>query len=138
MNYSSKHIEESARSKKLTRTGLSQGEQQFIEKFNPIKIHIDSKNTDGSLRVDFPNEKVDYFIKIWSENIKPGYWCEYVGPRTGFIFKLPSNEFKHIELKNNASQSEINKIMQLYIPKWRIDQDLWQWIYSCDIFTDWI
>ncbi len=138
MKRSTKDLENSARIKPLTRTGLSKEEQKYLDQFNTLGISIDSANSDGSLRVDFPNDKVDEFIKIWSKNVSPGYWGEYVGSKTGFIFKLPDGEFEHIVLTDNDSQTRINKKMQIYIPSWRIDQDLWQWIYSCDIYTEWI
>ena len=138
MQRTSEELSRSAKEKTVTRSGFSRAEQIHMDRFIDLNILIDSKNSDGSLRVDIPNDKIAEFIKIWGQLIAPGYWCEYVGPKTGFLFKLPSGEFKHIEFTDEYSQLQINKMMRNYIPSWELSQDLWQWIYSCDIFTEWI
>jgi len=129
----SQDIEQSARNKKATMSGFSKGEQKNFDEYKKLGIVVNSTNPDGAFRVDIPNDKVNEFVELWSRFSEPGYWCEYVGPQTGFVFKSPDGEFKHIVLTPETERSisvEMKKFTGKYNP------DIWQWIYQCDIFTD--
>lgn len=135
MSLTTQQIQRSVRRKKESLSGFSKGEQKDIDEYKKLGIRIVSSNKDGAYRVTIPNDKVNDFAELWGRLADPGYWCEYVGPQTGFLFKSPSGEFLHIILATETEQqisTEMQKFTNHYNP------DMWQWIYSSDIFTDWI
>jgi hypothetical protein len=135
MNISSEEIERIARNKKESLSGFSKGGQKNLSEYEKLGIVRVSENSDGALRVSIPNDKVNEFAARWGKLSEPGYWCEYIGPQTGFLFKSPEGKFRHIILTPDTEEQisiEMQKFTNHYNP------DIWQWIYSCDIFTDWI
>jgi hypothetical protein len=133
MQRASKGIEQSVRNKEVTMSGFSKGEQKDFDEYKKLGITVDSTNPDGALRVDIPNNRINEFVELWGQLSEPGYWCEYVGPQTGFVFKSPAGEFRHIILSPETEQL-ISEEMQKFTGKY--NPDMWQWIYQCDIFTD--
>ena len=112
-------------------------EQSSLNVFKSLGITEVRTNDDGVLIIDIPPDKAEEFVQLYLKVMKPGRWNEYVGPQTGFYFKMASGEQRHIEL-TDKTQPKINKTIKEFIPNWDENENLWQWLASIDIYTDWL
>ncbi|MDO8487802.1 MAG: hypothetical protein Q7S31_00610 [bacterium] len=127
-----------AASKKSCRSCIMLEELPYLDKFRELEIREIETNKDGVLIVDVPTDRVDEFVDLYTQVMKPGRWNEYVGPKTGFLFKMPNGEVRHLLLKNTDDQKEINRSLQEFISDWNPDADLWEWLAGIDIYSDWL
>jgi len=129
---------EIAASKKSCRSCIMVEELSYLDEFGDLGITEIQTNKDGVLIVDVPTDTIDRFVDFYTKVMKPGRWNEYVGPKTGFYFKMPSGEIRHLPLKNGTGQKEINTTLREFVSNWDLDTDLWQWLANTDIYADWL
>lgn len=128
---------EIAANKKAYRSCIMVEELPYLHKFHELGITEIETNENGVLIVDVPMERIDDFVDLYTEVMKPGRWNEYVGPKTGFYFKMPNGEIRHILLNSTEGKEKINKTLQEFIPNWDPNTDLWKWLASIDIYSSW-
>jgi|GEM_PF-4314340 len=129
--------EELVQTKKYYRSCIMIEELKYLEDFKKLGIIEIRKNNNGVLICNIPLNNIEEFVKLYLKVMNPGRWNEYVGPTTGFYFKMINGETKHIEL-TDTTELEINKTIQKFIPNWDINQNIWEWLKSIDIYEDWL
>ena len=114
-------------------------ELKYLDRFRKLSIEEIRNNKDGVLIVNVPSDKIDEFVNLSLELMKPGRWNEYVGPKTGFYFKMPFGEKLHYILDDNSFE-DIKRTLQIFLPDWDIKskEDLWIWLSTVDIYSDWL
>ncbi len=114
-------------------------ELKYLDRFKELDIEEIRTNKDGVLIVNIPLDRIDEFVNLSLELMQPGRWNEYVGPRTGFYFKMPSGEKLHY-LLNDDGWVDIKRSLQIFLPNWKIEskEDLWNWLPTVDIYSDWL
>lgn len=108
-------------------------EQPYMNRFIDLGVKPIFTNKDGVIVVDIPSEKIQPFVQLYLELMKPARWNEYVGPLTGFYFKLPDGNQKHIILTKD-NENEIKENLKIFIPSWDTSVSLWDWLASIDIY----
>ncbi len=129
---------EIAANKKLCRSCIMVDELSHFQEFEKLGITKIGTNKDGVFIVDVPTDKIGGFVNLYTRVMKPGRWNEYVGPKTGFYFKLPDGEIRHLLLKGADGQREINATLREFVSNWDLDTDLWKWLAGIDIYSDWL
>lgn len=137
MNETTNTYKITAANKNRCRSCIMLEEQQYLERFRKLGIEEIFTNKDGVLVVDIPTENIDDFVKLYCKVMRPGRWNEYIGPRSGFYFKMPSGETRHIIL-NTTNEPLINKTIKEFIPSWKPKHGIWKWLASIDIYADWL
>lgn len=122
--------------KSMTRSCIMVEELVHLDRFKSLGVIELKTNKDGVLIVDIPSDKVDAYVDLYTQLMRPGRWNEYVGPKTGFYFKMPNGDNKHIELTKTSGQKEINSVLRQFISNWDLETDLWKWLASIDIYSD--
>ncbi len=114
-------------------------ELKFLDQFKGLGIEEVQKNKDGVLVVNIPLDKIDEFVDLSLKLMNPGRWNEYVGPTTGFYFKMPTGEKLHFLIDGNGF-NQIVRTLKVFLPSWKLtsEEDLWKWLASIDIYSDWL
>lgn len=126
-----------AENKKVYRSCIMVEEQKYLDDFLKLGVKAVFTNKDGVIIVDIPLESIDEFVEMYLKVMKSGRWNEYVGPKTGFYFKMPDGTTKHI-LLNEESKETINATIKEFIPNWDIKNDLWVWLSTLDIYKEFL
>lgn len=126
-----------AKNKPCCRSCIMVTEQLFMDDFFKLGIKKVNVYKNGAYVVDIPVGQMDNFVKLYCRLMQPGYWNEYLGPKTGFFFKKPSGLVKHFRLTPNNIKN-INLTMREFIPNWSLDTDLWDWLANVEIYSGWI
>lgn len=114
-------------------------ELKYLDRFKELEIMEVGTNKDGVLIVNIPIDRIEDFVNLSLELMQPGRWNEYVGPVTGFYFKMPSGEKLHYILDDQGFEN-IKKTLRVFLPTWKIDnkEELWNWLSTVDIYSDWL
>lgn len=114
-------------------------ELKYLDQFKELDIEEVRTNKDGVLIVNIPPNRIDDFVNLSLELMQPGRWNEYVGPTTGFYFKMPSGEKHHYLLDDNGFE-DIKQTLKIFLPNWNLQtkKDLWDWLPTVDIYSDWL
>ena len=84
-----------------------------------IKQKLDNINAvydieDGKYYLTkIPKSRISEFEKIIKDNLKSGFWNEYISDTVVFIFKTPNNDILRFEW-NNENENEILKLCNEY------------------------
>ena len=114
-------------------------ELPHLDQFQKLGLEALQKNKDGVLLIDIPISQIDTFVNLSLDLMVPGRWNEYVGPTTGFYFKMPSGEKRHFVL-DDSGFNQIVETLKIFLPNWNLKNkdDLWNWLASIDIYADWL
>lgn len=129
-----------AENKKIYRSCIMVEEQKYLDDFLKLGVRPVFTNKDGVIIVDIPLESIDEFVEMYLKVMKVGRWNEYVGPKTGFYFKMLDGTTKHI-LLNGDSKETINATIKEFIPNWDMKNDLndlWVWLSTLDIYKEFL
>jgi len=90
--------------------GIDSGIEKDLERIG-VKVH--EKTKDGDYKISIPKDKIKSYEELISEKLKPGFWNEYVGEETVFIFKDKNGEVERI-VWNEADESDLLKLCSNY------------------------
>jgi len=135
---SQSNYQSSAASKGTCRGCISKEDQIYIDEFNKFDIKIlYTYEVNGAYVVEIPVSNIDKFVDFYCQIMKPGYWNEYIGPKTGFFAKMPDGQAWHYPLITE-NEEKINKLMHSLVTSWKLDTDLWKWVADVEIYRGWL
>ena len=73
---------------------------------------VDSTTDNGHMRVSFPAESVEKFEKLIIDKMQPGFWNEYIGDETVFIFKDKSGHTERIAWTPETEEALVKQCNQ--------------------------
>ena len=68
---------------------------------------------DGDYLVSFTDDKITFFEEFILKNLQNGFWNEYLGKETVFIFKFEDGRVEKYIL-NNSNEEEILKLCRKF------------------------
>lgn len=89
------------------------GVEDISAKLKDIGVTIVETTQDGDYKVIIPENSVKNYEELISSALKPGYWNEYVGQQTVFIFKDKDGVVRRFVLSSENS-NEILKLCEKY------------------------
>lgn len=72
------------------------------QKLERIGVQIIEKTSNGHYKLIVPNGAESDYEKLVSWEMKPGYWCEYIGAKNVFLFKSLDTKVSRYELKTDT------------------------------------
>ena len=83
-----------------------------IDSIDELKTdNFDIKQYGNSYGISFTDDQVKLFEAYIYENLKPGFWNEYLGKEKVFIFKFKDNSIKKYIL-NESNNKEVLKLCE--------------------------
>ena len=107
-----------------------------IDEFKKIGVEILEKTKDGEFKVIIPKEVLNNYEKIIEQKMEPGFWNEYVGEKTVFMFKHKDGKFERIVLSVDTEEY-IDKLAAKFMSEehWK-KSSVWKWLAENDWYTD--
>ncbi|MCR4285772.1 MAG: leucine--tRNA ligase [Candidatus Kaiserbacteria bacterium] len=104
--------------------------------FTDSQISIIHEADDGDIVVEIPTEKIELFEKLIVDNLKPGFWNEYVGEKTVFIFKHKDDRLERIVL-SDKTEATIDKLASEFMNEHSWNKTcVWKWLSENKWYSD--
>jgi len=102
-----------------------------------IGITISGRTSSGIRKLIIPHDKTHAYESLLIKKLSPGFWNEYVGPETVFIFKHKDGVVERIEL-DHRTEAKIAKLAKEFMgADWsHTNQSVWRWLYENKWYSD--
>ncbi len=90
-----------------------QGVGNIDEKIERIGVKIVEKSSDGHYKLLIPEGTEQDYEKLVAWEIKPGFWCEYIGAKNAFLFKDRDTKVTRYDV-NNDTEHEIVEMCRAF------------------------
>lgn len=110
------NVEGSAQTSQKTRNNIRSyimGVDDITAELKEIGITINVKTDENVFKVTISSKHLDEYEKLIAEKLKPGFWNEYVGEQTVFIFKDSQGKVSRL-LWNTETETNILELCNEY------------------------
>jgi leucyl-tRNA synthetase len=121
------------------RSYLMGGENISDEDLKKIGIQIIETQKDGGRKIEIPLEALKKYENIISEKLNPGFWNEYVGGETVFLFKHKNGKIDRYVL-SDTTEKKIDKLAaEFNNEEWdevKRKKKVWEWLTENNWYHD--
>ena len=99
-----------------------------------LEITISRDPSNGERKIIIPHERIHAYESLVIKKLDPGFWIEYVGPETVFIFKHKDGVVERIEL-DHRTEAKIIRLIREFSGNSGLES-VWRWLVSSEWYAD--
>ena len=112
------------------------GAKNIIEKdLQNLGIKIVEKTKDDDLKIEIPKSAIKKYEELITNKLEFGFWNEYIGLETIFIFKDKKGKTERLIL-NKSTEKIIDKKAAEYIGENWDKKCVWKWLSENEFYKD--
>ncbi len=101
-----------------------------------IYVGVKITSTKENVRLlEIPNQSLPKYEQLIEQKLTPGFWNEYVGRETVFLFKFKDGTFKHLPLTPETDQ-EVDKLAAEFNEETQSQSSSWFMVEDVDFYRN--
>ena len=107
-----------------------------IEDSDLLKLHIKiiEKTKDGDRKIEIPEQHLKEYEKLIENKLSKGFWNEYIGRETVFMFKHKNGKFERIIL-DKKTQKRIDDLAAEFTNN-STGENVWKWLADNSFYNN--